>query len=89
MRDRFEKSKLTRRGVLISALGSTSLLTGMAHLAEAGTKVSQSAVQYQPAPKDGQDCQHCYQFVTPHGCKMVDGDIVPTGWCGLWVKKPA
>jgi hypothetical protein len=89
MRDRFEKSKLTRRGVLISALGSTSLLVGMAHLAEAGTKVWQSAVRYQPAPRYGQDCQHCYQFVTPHGCKMVAGDIVPTGWCGLWVKNPA
>jgi High potential iron-sulfur protein len=89
MRDRFEKSDLTRRSVLISALGSASLLTGMAHLAEAGTKVSQSDVQYQRAPKDGQDCQHCYQFVAPHGCKMVAGDIVPTGWCGLWVKKPA
>jgi hypothetical protein len=76
MRDRFEGSKLTRRSVLISALGSTSLLTGMAHFAEAGTKVSQSAVQYQPAPKDGQDCQHCYQFVMPHACKMVDGDSI-------------
>jgi hypothetical protein len=89
MRDRFGKSKLTRRGVLISALGSTSLLVGMAQLAEARTKVSQSAVRYQPARRDGHDCQHCYRFVTPHGCKMVAGDIVPTGWCGLWVKKPA
>jgi hypothetical protein len=89
MRDRFEESKLTRRSVLISALGSTALLAGMPRFAEAGTKVTQSAVEYQPAPKDGQDCQYCYQFVTPHRCRMVDGDIVPTGWCGLWVKRPA
>jgi len=23
----------------------------------------------------------------PNGCKMVDGEIAPTGWCALWVKK--
>ena len=89
MREPCEKFKLSRRSVLISALGSTSMLAGMDNLAEAGPKVPQSAVHYQPTPKDGQDCQHCYQFAAPNGCKLVDGDIAPTGWCRLWVKKAA
>ena len=25
----------------------------------------------------------------PREHKMVDGEIAPTGWCSLWVKKPA
>ncbi len=89
MQDCCEKLGLSRRSVLISAVGSTSLLAGMPRLAKAETKISQAAVHYQPAPRDGQDCQHCYHFAAPQTCKLVDGDIVPTGWCRLWVKKPA
>ncbi len=88
MQDCCEKLGLSRRSVLISAVGSTSLLAGMTRLAKAETKISQASVHYQPAPKDGQDCQHCYHFAAPRTCKLVDGDIVPIGWCRLWVKKP-
>jgi hypothetical protein len=89
MHDRGETTGYTRRRVLISAVGSATLLAGMTGFAEASTKVSQSAVHYQPAPKDGKDCQHCSQFVAPGGCRLVDGDITPTGWCRLWSKEPA
>jgi hypothetical protein len=89
MHGRREDIGYTRRSVLVSAVGSSGLLAGMTGWADASTKVPQSAVHYQPAPKDGQDCQHCYQFVSPSGCRLVDGDITPTGWCRLWVKKPA
>jgi hypothetical protein len=27
--------------------------------------------------------------MAPNGCKLVDGEIAPTGWCALWVKKAA
>jgi hypothetical protein len=89
MRDWFEKSALSRRSVLISAVGSTSLLAGTTRWAEAGTKVPQSAVHYQQTAKDGQDCDDCAHFMAPQACKLVDGTISPTGWCRLWVKKPA
>ena len=89
MQDVREKGTIDRRGVLVLAVGSTPLLAGMTRLAEAETKVPQSAVHYQTTAKDGQDCQHCYHFAAPQTCKLVDGDIVPTGWCRLWVKKPA
>jgi hypothetical protein len=88
MQGRCEQLRLSRRALLVSVAASTSLLAG-ARSAEAAIKVPQGAVHYQPTPKDGQDCQHCYQFVAPNGCKFVDGDITPTGWCRLWVKKPA
>ena len=88
MQDHFEKINLSRRSILISAVGSTSLLAGATRWAEAEVKVPQSAVHYQPSPKDGQDCQHCYQFAAPNACKLVAGDITPIGWCRLWVKKP-
>jgi hypothetical protein len=88
MQDRCQNLGLSRRSVLVSAIGSTSLLAGMTRWAEAETKVPQSAVHYQTTAKDGQDCQHCYHFAAPQACKMVDGDIAPTGWCRLWVKKP-
>ncbi len=48
-----------------------------------------TAVKYQADPKDGKQCDGCNFFVAPNSCKMVDGDIAPTGWCSLWVKKPA
>jgi hypothetical protein len=80
--------KLSRRTLLISVAGSTSMLAGTLRWAEAGTKASQSAVHYQNTPQNGQDCAHCYQFMAPNSCKLVDGDVNPTGWCRLWVKKP-
>jgi hypothetical protein len=89
MRVPCDKSQLSRRTVLISAVAATSLLAIMTSLAEAGAKVSQSSVHYQRTPKDGQDCQHCNEFAAPNACRMVDGDIAPTGWCRLWVKKAA
>ena len=89
MRDRFEASRLTRRNVLISMVGSTSLLAATRRFAEAGTKMPQSAVHYQQTAKDGQSCADCYHFMAPQTCKLVDGAIVPTGWCRLWVKKTA
>jgi len=65
------------------------MLAGTLRWAEAATKVSQSAVHYQNAPQNGQDCGHCSQFMAPSSCKLVDGNINPTGWCRLWVKKPS
>ena len=80
-------SGLSRRTVLIAAVGAAPLLvlTG----GEAQAKLAQTAVKYQTTPKDGHQCDGCAQFVAPNACKLVDGDISPTGWCLLWVKKPA
>ncbi len=87
MRDPCELSGVSRRTVLIAAAGTAPLLAMMTGRAEAGVKVPQDAVHYQPTPKDGQDCGHCYHFVTPGTCKLVDGAVSVNGWCRLWVKK--
>jgi len=54
---------------------------------QAQAKIAQTAVHYQTSPKDDHQCDGCNFFMAPNGCKLVDGDITPTGWCALWVKK--
>jgi len=54
----------------------------------APAKVSQASVQYQTEPKDGKTCADCMHFIADSNtCKLVEGDISPTGWCVLWAKK--
>lgn len=51
-------------------------------------KASQASVQYQTQPKDEQKCGNCLNFIAESNtCKLVDGQISPTGWCSLWAKK--
>ena len=87
MRKSCDDSGVSRRSLLLAAAGAAPLiaLTG----GEAQAKLAMTAVKYQPDPKDGKQCDGCNFFVAPNSCKMVDGDIAPTGWCTLWVKKPA
>jgi hypothetical protein len=75
----------TRRTVLIAA-GAVPLLALGVTGAEAA-KLAQSAAKYQPTPKDGKQCDGCKLFMAPNACKSVAGDISPSGWCALWVKK--
>ena len=85
MRETSNTSGVNRRTVLFAAAGAAPLLALSAREAEA--KIAQTAVHYQATPKDDCECDGCNFFITPNGCKMVDGDIAPTGWCALWVKK--
>jgi hypothetical protein len=87
MNERCERTGLSRRTILLAAAGAAPLLTLMNSSAEA--KMAQTAVKYQPEPKDGKQCAACNFFLAPNSCKMVDGEISPTGWCLLWVKKGA
>ena len=73
-----------------------ALKTGLALLTAAGTmaasaparaqsaKSSPSSVGYQTKPSNGQQCSGCVQFIKPNDCKLVSGDISPTGWCELY-----
>jgi hypothetical protein len=81
-----EGAGVSRRTVLIAAAGAVPALALMINAAEA--KIAPAAVN-QADPKDGKQCDACNFFVAPNACKQVDGDIAPTGWCLLWVKKPA
>ncbi len=87
MREQFGKRKLNRRKVLISLISSAPLAALSFGGATAAGKVSQRAAQYQPRPKGGQACAGCNSFVAPNQCKLLAGEISPSGWCLLWTKK--
>ena len=87
MKNRSATGGISRRTVLIAAAGAVPALGLMTGVAEA--KMAQAAVKYQAEPKDGKQCDACNFWVAPNACKQVDGDIAPTGWCLLWVKKAA
>ena len=77
---------VSRRTVLLAAAAATPLFA--LGDAMAGT-LPQTAVAYQKEPKDGKQCDGCNLFIAPGSCKSVAGEIVPTGYCKLWVKKAA
>jgi len=83
--DQSKPARVSRRTVLIAAAGAAPLLALMSGSAEA--KMAQTAVKYQPTPKDGKQCSGCNLFIAPNSCKSVAGDIAPSGWCSIWVKK--
>ena len=87
MSDQSRPARVSRRTVLIAAAGAAPVLALMSGSAEA--KMAQTAVKYQPTPKDGKQCSSCNLFIAPNSCKSVAGDIAPTGWCSIWVKKAA
>lgn len=79
--------RISRRTVVLAA-GAAPLLAMRATGAQAA-KLTQAAVRYQAEPKNGKQCSDCALFLPPDACKSVEGPIAPTGWCVLWVKKPA
>jgi hypothetical protein len=83
-------STVTRRGALTNTIGFiAACATTRAALADSASKVPQTAVQYQTAPKSGRRCVDCSQFRTPDGCQLVQGPISPAGWCRLFSPKSA
>ena len=87
MKDRSKSGKISRRSVVLAA-GAAPLLA-MSATSALAAKLAQSAVRYQPTPKDGKQCDGCNLFIPPNACRSVEGTIAPTGWCILWVKKAA
>jgi High potential iron-sulfur protein len=81
--------RISRRIVLTGtalALGATAANT-MLSPAAAQEKMSQADAKYQGTPKDNQRCDGCMLFQPPNACKVVQGEISPSGWCQLFVKK--
>ena len=81
--------RISRREVLASAafsFGAAAAATVVSRTA-AQQKLSQGDAKYQTAPKGDQRCEGCANFQAPNGCKFVQGDISPNGWCQLFVGK--
>ncbi|MFA6122227.1 hypothetical protein [Sphingomonas sp.] len=85
-----KSADLSRRRLLsLAAAGGGALLVGAVTSAPAAaaTKLPQKAVHYQPQPKGKARCDVCLQWQAPKGCKLVAGDIAPSGWCSLYAHK--
>lgn len=80
------RSLLKSVPVIAGAIISTSAL---AESLVAQTKLTHEAAKYQDTPKDGQQCSGCVQFVAPASCKVVEDPVAASGWCQLFVAKPA
>jgi hypothetical protein len=91
MSDR-DRNQLSRRELLWSGLVAIPAASALIVLrpAESGAqqKMAQKLVQYQTTPKNKQQCSTCLHFVAPDSCKLVEGKIVPNGWCSLYAPKP-
>jgi len=64
-------------------------MVGGSREAVAQAKVTPIAVSYQGTPHGAEQCDNCIQFEPPASCKVVSGVIAATGWCKIYLKKPA
>jgi hypothetical protein len=87
--NRNDCQRISRRVVLTGtalALGAPAAAAAISQAA-AQEKMSQADAKYQGTPKGDQRCDGCMLFEPPRTCKIVQGEISPSGWCQLFVKK--
>jgi hypothetical protein len=84
-----DRPRISRRVVLTTAalsLGAATAATVVLQAA-AQTKLNQADAKYQTTPSGDHRCESCANFQPPNGCKFVQGDISPHGWCQLFAAK--
>jgi hypothetical protein len=74
-------------GDLTLAVGGAALFAAVSAARPASAKVSEQGVGYQPTPSGSARCDNCAQWQPPHGCKVVAGNISPSGWCSIYARK--
>ncbi len=62
-------------GIALALFGAQSRAQGKSTKEQAG---------YKDTTDQGIYCKACAYFRLPNGCKIVEGDVSPTGWCSLW-----
>ncbi len=82
--ERISRRVMLKRTGLALGVAATSTA---AMQAAAQQKVSQTEVKYQDHPKGLQRCDGCLQFQPPNACKIVEGQVSPSGWCELFAAK--
>ena len=50
-------------------------------------KIKQTDAHYQRQPNGQQRCEICLQFLAPGKCKIVQGPVIPQGWCQFFAAK--
>ena len=77
--------QVSRRSLLLSAVGAMGILAATLNSALAQPKISKVAVNYQDHPDGDKRCDKCIQFQPPDTCKVVEGTISPQGSCRIFV----
>lgn len=72
----FSRRQILRAGLILAAR--------TARAEELPPRVSQAEAQYRHTPNGMFSCATCTFFIKPRSCKVVTGDISPTGWCKLF-----
>ena len=75
-------------GAALFAGAAGAVLIGVAAgPAAAASKASQKAAGYRNKPLGKAQCDNCGVWQPPASCKLVDGQISPSGWCNLYNSK--
>jgi anaerobic selenocysteine-containing dehydrogenase len=78
--------EVSRRDFLFVAAagGGAIVAAGLGSSPANAAKMSARAMSYRPSPNGNQSCANCANFQPPASCKVVDGNISPSGWCILY-----
>lgn len=80
-----DRARVSRRSLLAGVALAAG--AGLAGTASAEDKVSKQEAKYQNVPKGQQRCEICLKFQPPNQCKIVEGPIVPNGWCQFFAAR--
>ncbi len=77
---------MSRRSMLKIGGAGTAWLVGSETTLKAWAqqKLSRQEAGYQDAPKDIRMCSTCSLFLPPKACKVIEGEVSPSGWCKLY-----
>ncbi len=77
----------SRREWMRRAACALGAFAAVAAATPAQAKMSQKVANYQLTPKGAESCANCVLYRAPSSCTLIDGDIVPAGWCRFYSKK--
>src|SRR5450755_4018953 len=79
---------ISRRVLFRSAVATAGGVAAVLTLnLPAEAKMTQKAAAYQVTPNGAKSCANCAVFKAPSSCTLVDGAIVPTGYCKFYAAK--
>ena len=64
-------------GLMLAAIGGSAAMA-------AANKLPPGSVGYRPIPMGNARCDNCVQWQGPTVCKVVIGQLSPSGWCSLY-----
>lgn len=81
--DQMRSRRQTMQAIVCSIGGVIAVIAA----SPAQAKMTQKAAEYQTSPKGNQTCANCALYRAPGSCTLIDGNIVPTGWCRFYASK--